>query len=167
MENKDILVERARSGDPDAFAALYADIYKDLYRYALYTLGRREDAEDVVMDTVTDAWKQIGSLREAGAFRGWMFRILSNKCSMVLKSYLVKTEELPEELPGEVPDHADHVLARQMLESLTGEERTIITLHLFSGCTSREIGELLGMNPVTVRSKEFRALQRLRAQFAT
>ena len=50
------LVEKARQRDAGAFAALYTQIYQDLYKFALYTLKNSHDAEDVVSDTVTDAF---------------------------------------------------------------------------------------------------------------
>ena len=51
-EDMSLLAEKARGGDPEAFASLYEMVYKDLYRYALYMLGQKEDAEDVVSETV-------------------------------------------------------------------------------------------------------------------
>lgn len=42
------LVRRAASGDAHAFATLYSFIYKDLYRFSLYTLQNPQDAEDAV-----------------------------------------------------------------------------------------------------------------------
>ena len=53
------LVRRAKRGDVDAFAELYAGIYKDMYRFALYTLRNTSDAEDAVSDAVTDAFASI------------------------------------------------------------------------------------------------------------
>ena len=50
------LVELARNQDADAFAKLYSTVYKDLYRFAFYVLGNPEDAEDLVMETVADAF---------------------------------------------------------------------------------------------------------------
>ena len=73
------LCRRAKEGDADAFASLYESVSSKLYSTAFYMLGRREDAEDVVMETVTDAFAEIRSLREPAAFEGWIFRILMNK----------------------------------------------------------------------------------------
>lgn len=47
-----LLVKRAKRGDTAAFAELYGTIYKRLYRFALYTLGNTQDAEDVVSAAV-------------------------------------------------------------------------------------------------------------------
>ena len=47
-------IKKAKSGDVDAFAALYSEIYLDLYRFALYSLRSPADAEDAVSETVID-----------------------------------------------------------------------------------------------------------------
>ena len=70
------LCEKAKQGDAKAFAELYAQYAQKLYATAFYLLGRKEDAEDIVMDTVADAFAQIRSLRNADAFGGWIFRML-------------------------------------------------------------------------------------------
>ena len=69
-------VKLARNGDTDAFARLYAEVYKDLYHIALYSLGNVHDACDAVSDTVLDAFCSIGRLRDEKAFRSWIMRIL-------------------------------------------------------------------------------------------
>ena len=98
MSTKESLAWRARAGDTEAFAALYEEVYRDLYRMALYTLKNPQDAEDVVSDTVADAFASIRKLRDADAFRAWIFKILSNKCRRKMKEYVHRTEELPEEM---------------------------------------------------------------------
>ena len=55
-----LLVKRAKRGDTAAFAELYGTIYKRLYRFALYTLGNTQDAEDVVSAAVMEAFENIG-----------------------------------------------------------------------------------------------------------
>ena len=91
MEKATGLVRQARRGSTSAFASLYQEYYLDLYRFALYTLKNRQDAEDVVGDTVADARAQIGSLKKVESFKSWIFKILSNKCRQSLKGYLDKT----------------------------------------------------------------------------
>lgn len=137
MEQELQLVCRAQSGDTGAFAQLYEGVYQDLYRFALYVLKHPQDAQDVVSDTVMDAFAQIGELRKSEAFRAWIFRILSNKCKRKLKEYATRPEELP------------------------SEERMIIAMHLFCGYSSKEIGKLLDLNENTVRSKESRGIKKM------
>lgn len=178
MENYLLLVRQAKSGDAKAFAGLYEMVYEDMYRFALYTLKNQEDAKDVVSDTVLDAFATIGKLKNEESFRGWIFKILSNKCKRVLGSYRKKNEELTEEViekasvrqkaVGEVSpsgmEEAECAVIRSLFFTLSVEERLILSLHMFGGYTSREASECLGMNENTLRSKESRALKKLASQ---
>ncbi len=159
-------VKKAKCGDVTAFARLYEQIYADLYRFALYTLKNKTDAEDVVSETVTEAFASIRKLKKEEAFKGWIFRILSYKCKDKLREYLKKNEELPkdykEAATGE--DVEESAVLRALFFSLEEEERLIISMHLFAGYTSKEIGKILGLNENTVRSKESRALKKLRKE---
>ncbi len=169
MDTELQLVKRAKQGDAEAFAELYKTIYQNLYRFALYTLGNPADAEDVVSDTVADAWMTIGKLRLEEAFRGWVFRILSNKCKRKRKEYVNRPLEWMEEIGerGETGErHGEDNLAenyhlRKIFLELEPEDRMIISMHVFGGYTSREISEITGMNANTVRSRESRALKKL------
>lgn len=155
------LITRARQGDRDAFAELYAQVYQDLYRFALYILKNRHDAEDVVSDTVVAAYEQIRKLRREEAFRGWIFKICSNRCRRKLKEYINKTEELPDDLAASGGDLSEQTQVRTAFAKLSEEERLIISMHIFAGYTSKEIGKILHMNDNTVRSKENRALKKM------
>lgn len=163
MEVNIIEVKKAKRGDAAAFAGLYQQIYADLYRFALYTLKNKTDAEDAVSETVVDAFASIGKLRQPEAFKGWMFRILYNKCKDKLREYVKKDVELPEdyrEVPAEEKIE-DGAVMRALFFELGEEDRMIISMHLFAGYTSKEIAKLLGLNENTVRSKESRALKKL------
>lgn len=164
MEYNTALVNQAKSGSARAFARLYETIYQDLYRFALYTLKNSHDAEDMVSETVTDAFRQIQSLRHPESFHSWIFRILANKCKMKLKSYLEKTAPLPENISYSMPDLSEQADVRRAFFSLENEDRLILALNLFAGYSSREIGELLGMNDNTVRSRQSRALKKMQEQ---
>ena len=161
MEYNTELTERARAGDIHAFALLYETIYRDLYRFALYTLKNSHDAEDTVSDTVTDAFGQIASLRRPEAFRSWMFGILTNKCRAKLKTYLHKTVELPGDLSCVMPDLDEKNDVQKAFFTLESQDRLILSLNLFAGYSSREIGQLLDMNDSTVRSRQSRALKKM------
>ena len=67
MEVNILDIKKAKRGDVTAFARLYEQVYADLYRFALYTLKNKTDAEDVVSETVTDAFASIGKLKKAEA----------------------------------------------------------------------------------------------------
>jgi len=169
MENYLKLVRQAKQGDVDAFASLYQEVYEDLYRFALYTLRHPADAQDAVGETVADAFASIRRLRSEEAFRGWIFRILSSKCKRCLKRYAGRPVELTEEMAEQLPhggsaDVAEHIQVRQMFWRLEPQDRMILAMHLFAGYTSREIARQMHMNENTVRSRESRALKRMRRE---
>ena len=163
MEQELQLVRRAQSGDTGAFAQLYEGVYQDLYRFALYVLKHPQDAQDVVSDTVMDAFAQIGELRKSEAFRAWIFRILSNKCKRKLKEYATRPEELTPELLEHLGKSGmdEHAAVRSLFFELPSEERMIIAMHLFCGYSSKEIEKLLDLNENTVRSKESRGIKKM------
>lgn len=169
MEER-ILVKRAKRGDIDAFGELYGQIYKKLYAFALYTLGRPADAEDVVSEAVTDAFETIRHLKKDDSFSGWMYRIVANKCKQRMRDYYRQDGELTEGLQAsESPledcwseTREEYLEVRRAFFELTEEERRIVGLHVFFGYRTREIAFFMNMNENTVRSKESRALKKLR-----
>lgn len=159
----DILVKKAKDMDAEAFAQLYQEIYKDLYRFAYYTLKNTHDAEDVVSETVIDAYYGISKLKENKAFRGWIFKILSIKCKRKLKDYANKTVPLDFETDIPYLEKEGHEDLNQALLSLSDKERMILSMSIYAGYKSAEIGKMLHMNHNTVRSVQSRALDKLRA----
>lgn len=162
------LIRQAKAGDIHAFSLLYESVYKDLYRFSLYTLQHPQDAEDVVSETVLDAFAQIRALREDGAFCSWIFRILSNKCRRRIRDYIdppVGLDEMTDAqaAPAHRPENDLSVQTdvRRAFASLAEDDRLILALNLFAGYSSQEIGEQLDMNPNTVRSRQSRALKKL------
>lgn len=166
MDTKLQLVRRARQGDAQAFATLYQNIYHNLYRFALYTLGNPADAEDAVSDTVADAWAAMEKLRKEESFDSWMFHILHNKCQRKRKEYLYRplewTDALGDSINADDLDKKYHL--RKAFGQLADKDRAIISLHVFGGYTSQEIARITGMNANTVRSRESRALKKLAKQ---
>ena len=155
-----MLVEQAKMKNKDSFAKLYELVYQDMYRFALYTLKNPQDAEDVVSDTVIDAYETIRKLRDANAFKGWIFKILSNKCRRKMKDYVNKTTELPEDLTHN-GDFTEDVATREAFMRLDDGERLIISMSIFAGYSSREIGAILKKSDNTVRSDKSRALKKM------
>ncbi|MCM1106938.1 MAG: RNA polymerase sigma factor [Blautia sp.] len=171
MEER-LLVKRAKRGDVEAFGELYAQVYKKLYAYALYTLKRPADAEDAVSEAVADAFATIGQLKKEESFAGWMYRIVANKCNQRMREYYRQGGELTEDLmEAEGPpkdcwsdEREESLQVRQAFFQLPEEDRRIVGLHVFFGYRTREIAEALGMNENTVRSRESRALKRMSCQ---
>lgn len=175
------LIRQAKQGDVDAYGRVYEMVYLDLYRFALFTLKDPHDAEDVVSDTVTDSFVGIRKLKTDEAFRGWIFKILTNKCRRLLKQHAERPviKEYEEAMSGgegaagsrfasgeEDVSREDLMDLRRAFGSLEEEDRLIIGLSFFGGYTSGEIAVMLKRKPGTVRSRQSRALSKMREMLA-
>lgn len=162
------LVKQARKGDRTSFAALYSQVYTEMYRYACFTLRSTHDAEDAVADAVLDAYSTIGRLRDPQAFKIWIFRILSSKCKRKLREYYKHEQSISEDIIGlgfeenqASDEKADLYKAMEILEE---DERMIISLRVLMGYNSVEISKILKMNSNTVRSKYTRSLEKVKTE---
>ncbi len=160
------LIRRAKRGDVKAFSRLYAQIYKELYRFALYRTKHPQDAEDAVSEAVISAFENMCSLRKEESFRSWMFTILHNQCKKIMRLEQRERERLTEAGIHEravEPDYAQWHDVRRAFDALDEEERTIVAFSVFGGYKSEEIARMLDKNAATVRSRKSRALEKIRS----
>lgn len=78
------LIEQIRRGDRDAAAVLVRRYYDECWRFAYRMTGHRADAEDAVQETFLRALRALDRYEERQRFRGWLFRILTNRCRTLL-----------------------------------------------------------------------------------
>lgn len=74
------LVERARRGDHEAFAALVDARLTATFRSALAILGNEADARDATQEIFLRAWRNLPELRDPDRFAAWFGRIVVNTC---------------------------------------------------------------------------------------
>ena len=152
---------RKVSDKMERFMVLYESVYQDLYRFAYYYLGNPQDAEDVVSETVLKAYEKFSTLRNEVSFRSWIFKILVNQANDYLKKHRMnRTNELVDE-PFYHPELSDALITKELLSTLSEEERRIVTLAVFGGYKGEEIAGMIGQRHSTIRSKYRRALKKL------
>lgn len=156
----------ARNGDTASFCKLYELYYQDMYRFAYYLLGSSQDAEDVISETVLDAFTGIRSLKDPLKFKAWIFRILTTKCKRQMAVYVNNREHIAEEAESERLAAEECLLAewmdvREAFRKLSEMERTVLSMIVFAGYSSRETARILGSREGTVRSTKSRALSKL------
>lgn len=172
-------VERARSGDSDAFRLLVEQHSRAVFRLAFRMTGNEQDAEDVVQETFLRAYRQLDKYEARSSFSTWLYRIASNYSLDLIrtrkrhedKRERGKADErdilqtIPVNAPG--PDriaHSNQVQARvnEALDELSDQERTAFVLRHFEGLSIDEIGETLGTGTNATKHSIFRAVQKLR-----
>ena len=161
------LIERARRRDSAAFGELYGQIYADLYRYALYRLGSREEAEDAVQEAALEAFRGIAGIKKTGAFRGWMFTILNARCNRHIRGLVRAREETPlEDCFLSVEDFSPELLTacrlREAIAALPDEDRQLVLLAVVGGFSGNESADIMKRPPGTLRCRLHRTLKKLR-----
>lgn len=149
--------------DATAFTELYRSVYKELYRFALCMMKHPQDAEDAVSEAVISAYENVHKLKKDEAFKSWIFTILANVCRKKLKAKERTESELkPEHIGGQTDTGSDlRADVRNAFFVLSGEEQLVVSLSVFGGYNSKEIGAILNLNANTVRSKRSRALEKM------
>lgn len=156
-----LLVERAKSGDRDAFGELYRACYGPLYRAVRFHLGAA--AEDVVAETFLRAWAGIERYRDTGApFIAWLHGIARH----VVADELARRRRV--EPRAEPPEHArepsmdERLTLAQAMDRLPQEQRQVLELKFLVGLTNSEVAAALGKTTGAVNAKQWRALVALR-----
>jgi RNA polymerase sigma-70 factor (ECF subfamily) len=163
------LVERARQGDHDAFAALVDVHLARLDAAARLILRDRELARDAVQDTLIRAWRDLRGLRDPARFDAWLHRLMVNACldqSRRRRRRPIEVEITPIDPPATsdmAGDFADRELLDAALRRLDPRHRAVVVLHYFLGMPLPEVAATLGVPVGTAKSRLHYSLAAMRA----
>ncbi len=182
-----VLVEKIKAGDFEAFTELVTRYEGKVYRLAMRMLRKPEDAEDALQETFLQVHRGIHSFEGRSTFSTWLFRLATNICLMKIRhrgtepSGLLPLEEyIPQEKEGRLsqiqdwPEKPEELLLskesrEKMLEALgrlPGEYRAVFILRDIEGFSNAEAGEALGISVAAVKSRLHRARLSLRSSLA-
>lgn len=186
MEDDAQLLKAVSESRPGAF-----DAFVDRYGRRLLAFGRRmcrspQDAEDVFQETLLKAYQGLADVRDPGAVRTWLYRVVSTQCLMKrrkerpereipLESYKPAGFDFGE--PVEIPDwshlpedHARraelHSALEEALAELPAELRLVVLLRDVEGLSTREAAAALGLGVSAVKMRLHRARLALREHLA-
>ena len=177
-----LIVERAKAGDADAFAALMR-----LYQRRIIALGlqlglRHDDALDACQDTFLKVFKYIRRFRSGESFFRWLYRIAIHAIYDHRKrsrtSGVLSIEDLTPSQVGLIRDAGPSLERRvesadlagkllEGLETLTRRERVVFVLRDLQEMDTEQIGRILCLSQITVRRHCMAARQKLRARLFT
>jgi len=166
-----LLIQKAISGDADAFGRLY-DMYVDrVYRHLYYRVGNVADTEDLTQQVFLKAWQAIDRYkRTSSPFLAWLMTISHN---LVVDFYRTKKDKtyLDAELtaddsassPAQVADARFHPQQlRKAILKLRSNEQQVIMMRIVEGFSYAEVASSLGKSEGAVRVILHRALVALR-----
>nr|WP_225942159.1 sigma-70 family RNA polymerase sigma factor [Sporosarcina limicola] len=160
------LVKKAQRGNDKAFSTLFQECEAEVYRTAYLYVGNQNDALDVVQETAYRSFKSIKNLKEPEYFKTWLIRIAINCATDILRKkknvvpWKPKFEELiSEEVHEDIPLL---ITIRDLIELLTAEEKSVVTLRFYQDLTIKEVAETLSIPLGTAKTILYRSLKKLR-----
>ncbi len=154
------LARAARQGSRAAFGRLY-DRYARMIHGILLARVPHGEVDDLVQEVFLSAMRQLGALRDDGAFGGWLAMIARNRAH----DYHRRTREwteLPEEIPAADRHTLEALAALEAIRALPEAYRETLMLRLVEGMTGDEIAARTGMTPASVRVNLHRGMKQLR-----
>jgi RNA polymerase sigma-70 factor (ECF subfamily) len=166
---EELLVLKSQQGDRSAFEELIDRTQEKLWRHAWRLLGEDQAAWDVLQETWMAIAKDLRRLNDPGAFRGWAYRIASNKCRDWIRREQRRRREDREYWDRSAEDRADRIQTsrrigtlREALEELSGKDKAILSLHYEEEFDLETISQILDIPLGTVKSRLFSAREHLK-----
>jgi RNA polymerase sigma-70 factor (ECF subfamily) len=175
-DTEQALIQRARKGDQDAFAALVTEHQRYVYNLALRVLKNEDEALDLAQETFIRAWTALPNFRGQSQFRTWLYRIATNLCYNRLPGLRRSLNDLGDDVISEIAgtDPAFDNPARgfesrelrtylhSAIEDLDESYRLLISLRYQNELSYDEIASTLNLPLGTVKTGLFRAKEQLR-----
>jgi RNA polymerase sigma-70 factor (ECF subfamily) len=168
------LVERARTGDVNAYEELVQQYQQLAYRVAYQVTGDAADAEDAAQEAFVNAYYALGRFRQGAPFKPWLCRIVANEARnrrmsahrrTALAERALRAQASGEAAPSpEAAAEASEFRATlvETLGRLRDDDRLILSYRLFFDFSEADMAEALKVPKGTVKSRLSRALTRLR-----
>lgn len=156
------LAGMAAAGDEQAFGALVRASSHTLYAAARAILKSDQDAQDCVQEAVLLAWRKLPTLRDRACFATWITRITIN-AAINMTRRRKPGAPLRVDLPARGERSDERLDIRRAIESLDEKTRLCAVLYYFEDMPIEQIAQAVHARPGTVKSRLFRAREKLRS----
>lgn len=151
------------------YKALYEQYSKAMFNTCLRILNNVTEAEDVLQESFTEAFRNISSFEYRTSFGGWLKQICVNRSINQLKKRKnwINIEQANIAEPYDDTDYREEEVLLQVatvkraMAQLPDGYRTVLNLYLLEGYDHEEIAGILQVAESTVRSQYIRAKQKL------
>lgn len=171
------LVQRAQSGDEQAFGTLFELHKRRVYSVCLLMTKDVADAEDLTQEAFLQVFRTIGTFRGDAAFSTWLYRIAVNTVLMKLRrkksrAVVSLNEPVSPDSPSLTPEIGtrdsrlagtiDRIALLRAIENLPEGCRRIFALHEIEGYQHHEIAALLRCSIGNSKSQLHKAKLKMR-----
>lgn len=174
LHNNNLLIERVKSGDVNAFDQLFNTYSQKLYGFALRYLKSEADAEEVVQELFLYIWKNRKDLRKDTNLQSYFFTIAYNLIKkhfrkrgyhqQFLDSCVSQNENIDTASYESVEYQSVLEQIDKVIENLPPRRREIFIKSRKEGMNSNDIAQELGLSRGTVDNQISEALKYIRAQ---
>jgi RNA polymerase sigma factor (sigma-70 family) len=165
-----ILIRRVAAKDRQAFETLYHRYARRLYGYLAKFIRQPEVVEEVLNDVMLVLWQNASRFDNTSRLSTWILGIAHHKA---LKA-LARSSKPPADALPTTPEWSDredpegvvtrqelgHILTRA-LDALPPEQRAVVELTFYHGCSYREVAAITGCPVNTVKTRMFHVRRRL------
>ncbi len=168
------LVQRAQTGDAQAFGELYDRYADQVYRYIFYRVASRQLAEDLTSETFLRALRGIASFTWQGRDIGaWFVTIARNLIADHYKSSRYRLELTTDDVTtsGAAPavdgpedtvlEALQSAVVLQAVRQLGAEQQECIVLRFLQGMSVTETAQIMGKNEGAIKALQYRAVRTL------
>ncbi|MBL8231323.1 MAG: sigma-70 family RNA polymerase sigma factor [Bryobacterales bacterium] len=161
------LVDRARTGDHEAFEQILTAHQRPVLRIAMRLLGNPEDAQDAAQEAFLRLYRNLDQLRARKDFAPWLYRITTNVCLDMLRARRRNTPVEDNIAEAAAAEHGLLLQERKQavdraLGDLPPRQRAAVVLRDIEGLSTAEVAESLGTTEATVRAQIYQARLKLR-----
>ena len=149
------------------FEQVVSVLHMDMYRYAAWLCRDPGIAEEVVQEAMLRAWKSLDALREDVAAKQWLFTIVRRENARYFERKRLETVDIDDLTQSQAAmiaetDDSDLDEMREAIYRLDDDYREPLVLQVLMGHSTKEIAELMGINPGAVLTRLHRARIKLK-----
>ena len=163
------LLRKISAGDRDAFRDLYIRYHRRLGRFLSRLTRGREDAEEIINDTLWIVWQQAGEFRNASRVSTWIIGIAYRRALKLIRRAATHARAMALEVSdtdAAVVDDLDASFDREMLErglaTLPIEQRLVLEFTYYLDHSCEEVAAIMECPVNTVKTRMFHARRKLR-----
>lgn len=168
------IIKHILGGNDNAYRIIIGKYKNSCYNLAYRILACREDAEECISDAFINAYNSLDKYRHDMKFRAWIMRITYNRAISMKRRKKVNTlpiieeYEYPnfhtgEEIYSDIFAGDKEQMINYALSFLDEESRAIVNLFYYEDASLEEISLVVNSNVNTVKSKLFRARQKMKS----
>lgn len=164
------IIEQCRRGNLNSFTQLVKLTTPFAFSVAFRMLSNRDQAEDIVQETMVTIWKKLDRIKSAEVYRTWIYRIVVNKCIDQMRKTKRNQEFVTDErtwaLISNSISHSANVefengeiskIILSLTEKLSSRQKAVFVLSELEGLSNDEVSEITGISKSAVKANLYYA----------